>query len=98
MEVSDFSIEALKAFVTGDDSPAPYLNGNDMVKFFNLFGVRDVYSYGYGGLPNSDSRKDYAVATLKSLNGTSQFKPMVEGLIVVELLIMKRSQIASMES
>lgn len=81
MEISDFSIEALKAFVTGDDSPAPYMSGNDMVKFFNLFGVRDVYSYSNGGLPNGSSRKDYAVATLQSLNGTPQFKPMVAGLV-----------------
>ncbi|TDM51381.1 phospholipase D-like domain-containing protein [Aliivibrio fischeri] len=81
MEISDFSIETLKAFVTGDDSPAPYLSGSEMVKFFNLFGVRDVYSYGNGGLPNGGSRKDYAVTTLKALNGTAQFKPMIEGLV-----------------
>jgi hypothetical protein len=34
MKLSDFSLEALKPFVTGDDSPAPYMSGPDMIKFF----------------------------------------------------------------
>jgi len=81
MKLSDFSIEALKGFVTGDDSDAPYMSGPDLVKFFNLFGVRDVYSFQNGGLPESASRKDYALKTVKSLNGTNQMKLMVEGLV-----------------
>ncbi|ENM5919817.1 hypothetical protein CW613_003991 [Vibrio mimicus] len=81
MKLSDFSIEALKAYITGDGSEAPYMSGPDLVKFFNLFGVRDVYSFQNGGLPESASRKDYALKTAKSLNGTSQMKLMVEGLV-----------------
>jgi len=81
MKLSDFSLEALKAYVTGDGSDAAYMSGPDLVKFFNMFGVRDVYSFKDGGLPNNGSRKDYAFSTIKSLNGTTQMKPMIEGLV-----------------
>lgn len=52
MKLSDFSIEALNPFITGDESPAPRMSGPDIIKFFNIFGVRDVYSFDKGGLPN----------------------------------------------
>ncbi len=81
MKISELSIYALKPFVTGDDSPAPRMGGKEMVTFFNHFGIQDVYLYDNGGLPNSASRKDYAVATLTKLNGTPEFKLMIEGLV-----------------
>src|SRR5690606_15051034 len=81
MKLSNFSIEALNPLITGDESPAPRMSGNDLVNFFNLFGVRDVYSYGNGGLPNGVSRREYVTITLKSLNGKPTFKTMIEGLV-----------------
>jgi hypothetical protein len=45
MKLSDFSIEALNSFITGDESPSPRMSGPDIIKFFNMFGVRDVYSF-----------------------------------------------------
>ena len=39
MKLSDFSIEALNSFITGDESPSPRMSGPDIIKFFNMFGV-----------------------------------------------------------
>ncbi len=50
MKLSDFSIEALNPFITGDESPAPRMSGSELIKFFNMFDVRDVYSFENGGL------------------------------------------------
>ena len=81
MKISDFSIEALNPLLTGDESPAPRMSGVDLVKFFNLFGVRDIYSFENGGLPNKVSRKEYVIITLKALNGKPNFKKLIEGLV-----------------
>ena len=81
MKISDFSIEALNPFLTGDESPAPRMSGVDLVKFFNLFGVRDVYSFNNGGLPNKVSRREYVTITLKTLNGKPNFKKLIEGVV-----------------
>jgi len=81
MKLSDFSIEALNPFITGDESPAPRMSGPDIIKFFNIFGIRDVYSFDKGGLPNGVSRREYVTITLKALNGKPTFKTMIEGLV-----------------
>ena len=81
MKLSDFSIEALNPFITGDESPAPRMSGPDIIKFFNIFGIRDVYSFDKGGLPNGVSRREYVSITLKALNGKPTFKTMIEGLV-----------------
>lgn len=81
MKLSDFSLEALVPFLTGDDSIAPYMSGPQLISFFNKFGVCDVYSHKDGGLPNGASRKEYTLTTLKELNGTPSFRGMVEGIV-----------------
>ena len=81
MKLSDFSIEALNPFITGDEPPAPRMSGPELIKFFNMFGIRDVYSFENGGLPNGVSRKEYVTITLKALNGKPPFKTMIEGLV-----------------
>lgn len=81
MKISDFSIEALNPLITGDESPAPRMTGVELVKFFNLFGVRDIYSFENGGLPNRVSRREYVTITLKALNGKPNFKQLIEGLV-----------------
>ena len=78
MKVSDLTINALKPFVTGDDSPSPYSSGPELITFFNAFGFNDDYSKG--GLPNSWSRNEYAFERLKELNGKPIFKEVVEAL------------------
>lgn len=79
MQLSDFSINSIAPFITGDDDvPTPYLNGTKIIKFFNSFGVRDVYD---DGLPYKLSRTKYVIATLKELNGTHNLKPLIESLV-----------------
>lgn len=78
MKVSDLTINALKSFVTGDESPSPYTSGPKLVTFFNAFGFNDVYSKD--GLPNSWSRNEYAFARLKELNGKPRLKEVIEAL------------------
>ena len=65
MKVSDLTLNALKPFITGDDSPSPYMSGPELVKFFNLFGANDEYLHQEGGLPGGISRNEYALEALK---------------------------------
>ncbi|MFV7441884.1 phospholipase D-like domain-containing protein [Acinetobacter pittii] len=81
MKLSEFSIEALNPFITGDGTPAPRMSGPELIKFFNFFGVRDVYSFENGGLPNGVSRREYVTITLNTLNGKPNFKTLIEGLV-----------------
>ncbi|WP_269914816.1 phospholipase D-like domain-containing protein [Acinetobacter sp. HY1485] len=79
MQLSDFSINSIAPFITGDDGvPTPYLSGSKIIKFFNSFGVRDVYD---DGLPFKLSRTKYVITTLKTLNGTRNLKPLLESLV-----------------
>ena len=73
-------LNALKPFITGDDSPSPYMSGPELVKFFNLFGAKDEYLHQEGGLPGGLSRNEYALETLKKINGKLEFKSLVEAL------------------
>lgn len=81
MQLSDFSIDALKEFVTGDNKLTPYLSGPKIIDFFRPFGVRDIYKMDDRGLPGGISRNPYAVKILTQLNGTKHMKPMVESLV-----------------
>lgn len=80
LKVSDLTLNALKPFLTGDGSPSPYLSGPEIIKFFNAFGIDDEYSHKDGGLPNGWSRNEYAYEALKRVNGTIEFKSLVEAL------------------
>jgi phosphatidylserine/phosphatidylglycerophosphate/cardiolipin synthase-like enzyme len=80
LKLSDLSLNALKPFVTGDDSPSPYMSGQDLIKFFNAFGFDDEYLHQDGGLPNAWSRNQYALERLKELNGKYEFNSLVEAL------------------
>jgi hypothetical protein len=78
--VSELTLNALNPFVTGSGGITPYLSGPELIKFFNMFGVEDEYSHRDGGLPNAWSRSEYTSETLKVVNGTVQFKNLVEAL------------------
>ena len=81
MKVSDFTIESLVPWVLGEQEGTTYASGPDLVRFFNSFGLRDVYDRGSGGgLPGSISRKNYARASLTKINGTPDFRSLVEAL------------------
>lgn len=81
MTLSDFSIENLKELVTGDSKLTPKLTGPELVKHFGNFGIRDVYSWDKGGLPESMSRNEYAAKRMRDLNGTKELKKLIESLV-----------------
>jgi len=81
VKISEFSIEALTPFVTGEDESTEYASGPDLIRFFNSFGFRDVYGKGSGaGLPGNVSRTAYARESLRRLNGKPEFRTAVESL------------------
>ena len=71
MKLSDLSLNTLKGFITGDDTPSPRMTGPEMVNFFNMFGSDDEYSMDNGGLPNAVTRKVYAHETLPQYHSKS---------------------------
>lgn len=81
MTLSEFSIEALKEIITGDNGLTPYLSGPNLVKFYGRLGIKDTYSWKGGGLPDSMSRNQYAVDRMMKLNGTKEMKSLFEILV-----------------
>jgi len=81
MKLSDYSLNTLKDFVTGDSKLTPYLSGPQLVKLFNKYGFRDIYSYDSGGLPGKMSRNEYALSRMKDINGTKKLKELIESLV-----------------
>lgn len=78
MKVSDLTLNAIKSYITGDGAPTPYMSGPELIKFFNAFGLSDEYSNG--GLPNAWSRNEYTYERLKEVNGSPQFKKLIEAI------------------
>jgi phosphatidylserine/phosphatidylglycerophosphate/cardiolipin synthase-like enzyme len=82
MKLSDFTIEALKNYYSGEDTITPYRSGPTLVKFFNGFGARDVYSFeSGGGLPNKVSRGNYVRDKLLQFNGTKTLLEIILALV-----------------
>lgn len=81
MTLSDFSIETLKELVTGDSKLTPKLTGPQLINHFSNFGIRDVYSWEKGGLPESMSRNEYAAKRMRDLNGTKELKKLIESIV-----------------
>lgn len=81
MKLSDYSLSTLKEFVTGDSKLTPYLSGPQLVKLFNKYGFRDIYSFDSGGLPAKMSRNEYALSRMKGINGTKKLKELIECLV-----------------
>jgi hypothetical protein len=81
MKLSDFTIESLKEIISGDCGYTPGLSGPNIIKFFNQVGVRDVYSFQDGGMPERLSRNQYVAKKLKDLNGTKQLVILLENLV-----------------
>jgi hypothetical protein len=73
MRVSEYTIEFLGNLIAGDMEGAPYRTGPKLVKFFNEFGIRDVYPTG-GGFP---SRRIYAQDKLRELNGQTVMRRVI---------------------
>jgi hypothetical protein len=55
MKLTDYAIDNLKEFLTGDNNLTPNQTGSKLVSLFNSVGARDFYK---AGLPDGLSRKD----------------------------------------
>lgn len=72
------TLNAIKPYITGDGTPTPYMSGPALIEFFNAFGLNDEYTRV--GLPNSWSRSEYTYERLKEVNGTPEFKSLIEAI------------------
>lgn len=87
MILSDYAIQQLVPYVTGDGCP-PSRSGPELVKLFNKFGARDIYNYDNGGLPEigknngkRPSRKQYVEARLKDFSSKSELRDLLSQVI-----------------
>ncbi|CBN55429.1 MULTISPECIES: abortive infection family protein [Kamptonema] len=71
MKISEKTISALGAIITGDGGLSPYRSGPQLVSFFNEFGLKDIYGSGF------PSRWSYAEEKLRDFNDTPTMKDIV---------------------
>lgn len=89
MTIEEYTINELTPYVCGEAGlPTKYLSAPGLVKLFNQYGFRDIYTSPGIGLPkiNPDStlnttRKDYTRDRLSKLNGTNELKCLLEHVI-----------------
>lgn len=72
MKLSDYTINALRKIISGDDALTQYKSGPQLIEYFNSFGSKDIYKWNEGGLPDCASRNDYVVNKLTEFNGTKE--------------------------
>ena len=71
MRLSEQTISALGAIITGDGGRSPYRTGPQLVSFFNQFGSKDTYESGF------PSRWNYAEEKLREFNDTLTIKDIL---------------------
>ncbi|MCH4554129.1 phospholipase D-like domain-containing protein [Aestuariibaculum lutulentum] len=75
MNLTDFTLNSIKEFISGDCELTPYLSGPKIIKLFNEVGIRDIYD---GGMPENESRNAYVYKKLKEINGTKNIITLIE--------------------
>lgn len=75
MKLSEFTINSIKEFFTGDNNFTPYLSGPKLIALFNSVGLRDMYDKG---LPDGMSRNEYVQTRLKEINSTKQIIEVIQ--------------------
>lgn len=75
MNLSDYTIDSVKEFVSGDNELTPYLSGPKILKLFGEVGIREIYD---GGMPQNESRNGYIFTKLKEINGTKEIVKFFE--------------------
>ena len=75
MNLTDYTIDSVKEFVSGDNELTPYLSGPKILRLFGEVGIRDVYD---GGMPQNESRNGYIFTKLKEINGTKEIVKFFE--------------------
>lgn len=88
MELSEYAIQQLTPFVTGDNGLCLYRKATELVILFNKYGQRDVYDSRNGGLPKlskgqtlNTTRKEYTKDRLRKLSGTDHIRPLLEEVL-----------------
>ncbi|WP_424035536.1 phospholipase D-like domain-containing protein [Prevotella melaninogenica] len=83
MKLSEYTIQQLVPFITGNDYP-PTRSGRELVALFNTFGFRDVYKEGLPINPKTGqnlSRKQYVEDRLLKLLGNNNLRLLLEQII-----------------
>lgn len=83
MRLSEYTIQQLVPFITGNDYP-PNRSGRDLVSLFNAFGFRDVYRDGLPLNPKTGqnfSRKQYVEDRLLQLSGNNNMRLLLERVL-----------------
>jgi len=75
MKLTDYTMDSIKEFVSGDNELTPYLSGPKIIKLFGEVGIRDIYD---GGMPQNDSRNGYIFTKLKEINNTKEIVKFFE--------------------
>ncbi|MEX0981363.1 MAG: phospholipase D-like domain-containing protein [Bacteroidales bacterium] len=86
MKLSDFAINEITPYITGDDH-TPSRSGRELVKLFNSYGCRDVYDEN--GLPQNPkmkngqrfSRKQFVNNRLKQIAESGNARELIEQVI-----------------
>ncbi|MCF8380077.1 MAG: hypothetical protein K9H49_10900 [Bacteroidales bacterium] len=75
MKLSDFTLNSIKEFISGDNLFSPYLSGPKIITLFNEIGIKDIYD---NGMPGNESRNAYVFKKLKEINGTKAIVRLIE--------------------
>lgn len=78
MKLSEYTIDNLKKYISGDNGLTPYLSGPNIIELFNQVGCKDIYKIKNGGLPGGVSRNEYVVNKLTDINGTKNMLDLLE--------------------
>lgn len=87
MTLSDYAIQQLVPYVTGDGCP-PSRSGPKLVELFNKFGARDIYDFNDGGLPDigkknghKPSRKEYVETRLREFSSKGELRDILTQVV-----------------
>jgi hypothetical protein len=75
MKISDYTVQKIGEFISGDPDGWPYRRGVDLVDFFNRQGFRDVYGQGF------PSRATFSKEKVAELNGKPKLKDAIREML-----------------
>lgn len=75
MKLTDYTLNFLKEYISGDNGLTPRLSGPKILEVFNSVGLKDVYA---NGMPEAMSRNHYILDRLKKINDSKNLKTVLE--------------------
>lgn len=75
MRLTEYTLDFLKEYVSGDSGLTPRLTGQKILELFNSVGFNDSYSQG---MPDHLSRNQYVLDRLKKINGSKHLQTVLE--------------------